>query len=57
MLLKNNNLKLKIFDEPEVSKKLRSFYEEISGKKYPVIMSDDPQEKKGNIVWQNFLPS
>jgi len=56
-LLKNSNLNLKIFDECEISKKLRQFQEEIGGKKYPVIMSDDPEKEKGNILWQNFVPS
>lgn len=51
ILLKNMNLNLKIFDENDISKKLRAFKEEIAGKKYPVIMSDNPEAKKGNMLW------
>ena len=57
ILLKNFNLNFKIFDENEVGKRVKAFKEEIEGKKYPVITSDKPEDKKGNMLWQYYLPS
>jgi hypothetical protein len=49
--MKNINLNLKLFDENRISKSVKAFKEEIEGKKYPVIMSDKPEDKKGNMLW------